>query len=418
MKLTDTKVRNAKAQEREYKLTDGHGLHLLVKPSGTKLWRWRYEFMGKEKQMSFGAYPETTLTAARGAHEDARKVLAGGFDPMAVKKDLARGVVRTEAAKVQAITLHPFRDLALDWFAWWKVGKNARYIVSMENRMAADILPAIGDCEIADITPAQVAALVLAVEARGASDVARRALQATDQIFRWGITRGRTIHNPARAFRPRDILKSVEQQNFARVDVRDLPALLKAIHYYDGSPVTKLAMQLMALVFLRTSEMIEGEWSEVNWKEARWDLPKGKMKGGRRPHIVPLSRQAIAVLHDLWNYRQGDGKWMFPGERANKFMSNNTILKALERMGYKGKMTGHGFRGVASTFLHENGYESDYIELQLAHGPEDSVKSAYNHAKYLEPRRKLMQDWADELEKLMAEGLAASKQPAGETSVA
>jgi integrase len=181
--------------------------------------------------------------------------------------------------------------------------------------------------------------------------------------------------------------------------------------------VTRLALKLITLTFLRTSEMIGGDWSEINWEENRWDIPKERMKGHKRPHIVPLSWQAIAILKDLWNYRQGDGKWMFPGERGNRFISNNTILKALDRMGYKGEMTGHGFRGVASTFLHEHGYESEHIELQLAHGPDDDVKAAYNYAKYLGPRRKLMQDWADYLDQLLAEELAAFMRPAEQIAV-
>jgi integrase len=408
MNLTDAKVRNAKPQEKDYRLTDGHGLHLYVKANGTKLWRWRYEFNGKEKLMSFGAYPEVTIAAARTAHDRARKVLDSGVDPM-VEKKKEPIVIALEELGLAAI--HPFSALALDWFDWWKVGKNDRYIGFTKKRMEADILPALGNSEIGDITPAQVSDVVLAIEARGAADVARRALQTIDQVYRWGITRGRAMHNPAGAFKPKDILKKMQRENFKRIDLRELPTLLKKIHYYDGSPVTRLGMKLMTLVFLRTSEMIEGEWSELNWKDARWDIPKEKMKGSKRPHIIPLSRQAIAVLRDLQNYKQGNGKWMFPGERGNAFMSNNTILKALDRMGYKGKMTGHGFRGVASTFLHENGYESEHIELQLAHGPDDDVKAAYNYAKYLVPRRKMMQDWADHLDKILAVELAAPMQP-------
>jgi integrase len=413
MKLTDTKVRNAKPQGKDYRLTDGHGLHLFIRPNGAKLWRWRYQFEGKEKLLSIGAYPEVTLTAARAAHENARKLLESGTDPMAVKKESAQA----DTAPAKAEHLHPFADLAHDWFDWWKVGKDDRYVGFVKKRMEADILPALGNFEITDITPSQVADVVLAIEARGAEDVARRALQTVDQIYRWGITRARALHNPAGAFKPKDILKKMERENFKRIDLRELPTLLKKIHYYDGSPVTRLALKLMTLVFLRTSEMIGGEWSEVNWNEARWDIPKERMKGGKRPHIVPLSRQAIAVLKDLWNYRRGEGKWMFPGERGNSFMSNNTILGALEKMGYKGKMTDHGFRGVASTFLHEKGYESEHIEIQLAHGPDNDVKAAYNHARYLDPRGKMMQDWADYLDKMLADELAVPMQPVGELVV-
>jgi integrase len=244
--------------------------------------------------------------------------------------------------------------------------------------------------------------MILAIESRGAEDVARRALQITNSIFRFGIARGTNHQNPAGAFKPKDVLKSIKTVNFARIERSELPALLHAIEYYDGSPLTRLALKLMCLVFLRTSEMIAGEWNEINWAEARWDLPKEKMKGGTRPHVVPLSRQAISVLEELRNYGKDD-RWLFPGDRdRKKHMSNNTILKALERMGFKGKMTGHGFRGVASTLLHEQGYEHEHIELQLHHCPEDDVSAAYNYAKYIEPRKKMMQDWADFLEKTRA----------------
>ena len=196
--LTDTRVRNAKPQDKDYRLTDGHGLHLFVKMNGTKLWRWRYEFEGKEKLMSFCAYPEVTLAAARTAHEDAGKRLNSGLDPMAAKKEQ----VVEEAARIKAESSHPFCDLATDWFEWWKPGKNERYAGFVKSRMETDILPAIGNLDITDITPSQVTTTILAIEARGAEDVARRALQTIDQIYRWGITRGRALHNPAGAFKP------------------------------------------------------------------------------------------------------------------------------------------------------------------------------------------------------------------------
>lgn len=417
MVLTNTKVRNAKPQGRDYRLTDGHGLHLFVKANGTKLWRWRYQFGGKEKLMSFGAYPEVTLMAAREAHEKARKLLAEGTDPMADRREKEEQAERERLEAQDAAVVHPFRELANAWFAWWSPSRDERYAGFVRRRMDADILPAIGECEIGEITPQQVCDIVLAIEARGAEDVARRALQTTDQIFRWAIARGRAQHNPAAAFKPKDILKPMQRENFARVELRALPELLRKIHFYDGSPVTRLALKLMTLTFLRTSEMIGGEWSEVNWKEARWDVPAVRMKGGKRPHIVPLPRQAVALLRDLWNYRQGEGKYMFPGDRANRFMSNNTILKALERMGYKGKMTGHGFRGVASTFLHERGYNSDHIELQLAHVTGSDVKRAYDYAKHLTARRKLLQEWADHLDRMLARELDASRRPAEKRTV-
>jgi len=407
--LTDAQVRNAKARAKDYRLTDGHGLHLFVKTNGTKLWRWRYDFVGKEKLMSYGAYPEITITKARELHDGARKVLFDGLDPMLEKKTREQKEKEERQRVALALTdpnavLNPFRDVANQWYDWWKTDKDERYAANVKSRLEDDILPPLGNLAISSITPTQVTEMVLAVEARGACDIARRALQMTDQIYRYAIPRNLAAHNPAGAFHPKDILKPMLRENFKRVAPGELPGLLKKIHFYDGSPVTRLCLKLMALVFLRTSELIEGRWPEVNLKDARWDIPKERMKGPeakKQPHIVPLSRQAISVLKELWEYRKDD-RGMFPGEHGAAHLSNNTILKALERMGYKGVMTGHGFRGVASTYLHEAGYEDDHIEIQLAHVPENEVKSAYNWAKYLTQRKKMMQDWADHLDELLA----------------
>jgi integrase len=295
--------------------------------------------------------------------------------------------------------VNPFRNVALQWFEKWKADKDRVYVGYTARRLNDDILSRIGDRPIDEIQAPEIVTMVCAIEARGASDVARRALQTASQIFRFGIAHGVARQNPASMFQPGDVLKKVRAENFARLGTPEMPSLLRKIEGYTGSPLTRLSLKLIALVFLRTSELIEGEWSEINFNEARWDIPKERMKGGRNPHIVPLSRQAIAVLKELRNFRKND-RWLFPGERDNECMSNNTILKALERMGFKGKMTGHGFRGVASTNLHEQGYPHEHIELQLAHAPEDDVSAAYNYAKYLEQRRKMMQHWADYLNEL------------------
>jgi integrase len=270
--------------------------------------------------------------------------------------------------------------------------------------MEADILPRLGQRPIAEIQPPDIVAMVLAIEKRGATDVARRALQTTNQIFRYGLALGVVRQNPAAAFRAGDVLPQKPTENFPRLDKAELPELLRKIEFYSGSPITRLAMKMMARVFVRTSELISAEWKEFDMKEARWDIPKERMKGGKRPHVVPLARQTVAVLKELWNYRKNE-KWVFPGDRDDKkHMSNNTILGALKRMGFKGEMTGHGFRGIASTILHEQGYNHEHIELQLHHGPDNDVSAAYNHAKYLEPRKELMQEWANYLDKTLNSG--------------
>jgi len=392
--LTDVKIRNAKPTGKDYKLADGHGVYLLVAASGSKLWRWKYRFAGKEKLMALGAYPEVTLAAARDKFAGARTILDSGVDPMADRK---KGREKAETT---------FRVVALDWLKKWKADKDQRYVMNAERRLTDYVLARIGDRSIDEIQAPELVRMVCAIEERGASDVARRALQMTSQVFRYGIAHGLCRQNPAAMFKPSDVLKKVKVENFARVEKSELPDLITKIEYYDGSPVTRLAMKLMALVFLRTSELIEGQWAEVDWKEARWNIPKERMKGGKRPHFVPLSAQAITVLQQLWHYRKND-IWMFPGDRANECMSNNTILKALERIGYKGKMTGHGFRGIASTLLHEYGFENEHIELQLAHAPHDDVAAAYNHAKYLKSRRKMMQWWAEYLDQMIESGKAS-----------
>ena len=403
MPLSDRKIRTAKRKERPFKLADEHGLYLLVTPAGGKLWRYKFRFEGREKLLSLGAYPVLTLSSAREAQMEARRMLSEGLDPCAEKSESKRRSQTNSATDV----LNRFEDVAWQWFKKWKTDKNKKYIEDSETRLKDGILLRIGDRPIDEIQAPEIVQMILAIEARGASDVARRAHQTASHIFRFGIAHGLCRQNPAAMFKSNDVLKAVKTENFARVERSELPTLLYKMEHYRGSPLTRLALKLMALTFLRTSELIKGEWSEIDVKEARWDLPKEKMKGHRRPQIVPLSRQSIALLEELWVYRKND-RWMFPGERCNECMSNMTLLNALERMGYKGKMTGHGYRGVASTLLHENGFEHEHIELQLAHVPGNDVSAAYNYAKYLEPRRKMMQWWADYLDEMLEEGKASS----------
>ena len=257
--LTEIKVKNAKSKEKDYRIPEGHGLNLLVRAKGAKLWQWRYRFQGKEQVMSFGAYPVVTLAAAREAHTQARRTLAGGVNPMAQKKE------EKELAALEA--MNPFRNVAAEWFAKWKEGRDEKYIQNTDARLQGDVLSRIGDRPIDQITAQELVKMVTEIEARGASDIARRCLQATSQIFRFGIALGLCNQNPAAMFKPGDVLKATKVENFKRVELHQLPTLLRKIHFYDGSPVTKLALKLIALVFLRTSELIEGRWSEINWNE-------------------------------------------------------------------------------------------------------------------------------------------------------
>jgi integrase len=239
--------------------------------------------------------------------------------------------------------------------------------------------------------------MVKAIQDRGKLDIAKRALETTGQIFRYAVAHGLAQRNPASEIKPGDILKSRQKENHARVDAKELPALLRTLEVYQGKHVTRLAMKLMAMTFVRTSELIGARWDEFDVEARRWNIPKERMKM-KSPHIVPLSRQAIEVLA-LLKQLNGNSELVFPGERdPKKPMSNMTILEALNRMGYKGIHTGHGFRGLASTILHEQGWPHEHIELQLAHAPRNAVSAAYNHALYLEPRAKMMEAWSDFLE--------------------
>lgn len=249
----------------------------------------------------------------------------------------------------------------------------------------------------------EIVAVVKAIQDRGKLDIAKRALETTGQIFRYAVAHGLAQRNPASEIKPGDILKSRQKENHARVDAKELPTLLRAIDVYQGKHVTRLAMKLMAMTFVRTSELIGAKWEEFDLEAARWDIPAERMKM-RTPHIVPLSRQSLDVLA-LLKQLNGNSALVFAGERdPKKPMSNMTILEALNRMGYKGRMSGHGFRGLASTLLHEQGWPHEHIELQLAHAPRNAVSAAYNHALYLEPRTKMMQEWSEFLEQTQRGG--------------
>jgi integrase len=389
MALTDTEIRRSKPNDKPYKLSDSGGLHLLVKPTGGKLWRWKYRFDSAEKLMALGRYPDVSLADARVRRDAARKKLAAGIDPMAERM--------AEKTAVKVATEHTFEKIAELWLEHWKGNKCTRHSETTKNRLKGNVYPVLGERPIAEVEPMELVQLAKDIEARGASDMAKRILQIVGMVFRYAVAHGYSKRNPAAEIRPSDILKPTTKTNMARIDAKELPALLRAIELYDGRPLTRQAIKLMAFTFVRTSELIGARWDEFDFDARRWCIPAERMKM-KTPHIVPLSSQAIEVL-DLLRTISGDSELVFPGEQdSRKSMSNMTILKALERMGYKGRMTGHGFRGVASTILHEQGYNHDHIELQLAHAPRNEVSAAYNHALYLEPRGKMMQEWANFLE--------------------
>jgi integrase len=391
--LTDTRVKTAKPQPKLYKLADERGMHLLVYPNGSKLWQMRYRFEGKEKTASLGKYPEISLAEAREKREQMRKLVANDIDPVQAQK--------AEKEAKRLAQENSFEAVSRAWFDSWRTEKSPRHAGYVLRRLETDVFPSIGKRPIAEIQAPELVTMMKAIQGRGALDIAKRSYQMTSQIFRYALAHGLAQRNPAADIRPSDVLPSRRQKNYARVDAKELPALLRAIEAYQGTPVTRLAIKLLALTFVRTSELIGAAWDEFDLQARQWRIPADRMKM-RSEHLVPLSLQAIQALQILHGVT-GHKRLLFPGERnQSKPMSNNTILRALDRMGYKSQMTGHGFRGLASTILHEQGFEHDHIELQLAHIQRNSVAAAYNHALYLKPRAKMMQWWGDYLEKAMA----------------
>ncbi len=387
--LTEFQVRKTRPGPSPYKLTDAGGLHVKIYPNGSKLWQMRYRFNGKQKTASLGKYPDVILAQARQHRDAIRQGLAQGVDPVAAK--------RAEKRQQLLAAEHTFEAVAREWLAWWGPTRSARHVGYVTRRLEQDVFPGIGERPIAEVQPTDLVALVKAIEQRGALDIAKRAYQTMGQVFRYAVARGLVTRNPAAELKPADILGSRTVTNYARVPARELPALQRHIDAYAGSPVTRLAIRLMLLTFVRTRELIGGRWEEIDWEQAEWRIPAERMKM-RTPHVVPLSAQSIEVLTTLHTLT-GHRVHLFPGQRhPGKPMSNNTILKALERMGYKGRMTGHGFRGLASTVLHEQGFTHEHIERQLAHQARNKVSASYNHAEYLGSRRKMMQWWADYLD--------------------
>ena len=381
--LTDSLLRSLKPASQPQKLSDGGGLHLLVTTTGRRYWRYNYRVDGKQKTLALGIYPDVRLVQARARHQDARRLLAEGVDP---------------SAKKQASVL-TFELVARQWHCHWSMGRSERHAHYVLTRLEADIFPEIGSLPVSEIPTSTFRDAVKKIETRGALDIAKRVLQTCGQIMRYAVANDLASRNPVTEVRPADVLKPHKRRNYPRVGAKELPDLLNAIDAYVGTEHTRLALQLMTLTFVRTSELIGAHWSEIDMEESRWDIPAERMKM-KTPHIVPLSRQAKAVLGRLKKI-SFDRELVFPGDvNPVKPMSNNTILYALYRMGYRGRMTGHGFRGVASTILHEQGWPHEHIELQLAHQERDETSAAYNHALYLKPRSEMMQAWADHLDVL------------------
>lgn len=394
MPLTDTALKTAKPQEKPYRLSDSGGLYIEVAPSGGKWWRLKYRFEGKEKRLSLGTYTEVSLKDARERRDEARKLVAAGVDPSVHRQ-------ATKAAK-EAENANTFEVVAREWFgkqsATWASSHADKVLARLEN----DLFPYLGKRPVAAITAPELLAVLRKIEAREAIDTSHRARQNCSQIFRYAIATGRAVRDPAADLK--GALAPTKQSHFASMtDPKAIGGLLRAIDGYQGEPVTKGALRLAPLVFVRPGELRHAEWSEIDLDKAEWNIPAEKMKM-REPHLVPLSAQAIAVLRDLQPLT-GDGRYVFPSPRTSKKpISDNAILAALRRMGFaKEEMSGHGFRAMARTLLDEVlQVRPDYIEHQLAHAVRDPNGRAYNRTAHLAERRKMMQLWADYLDGLRA----------------
>lgn len=390
-KLKDKTIKAVKPKDKAYKLADGGGLYLLINPNGSKLWKLKYRFAGKEKKLSLGSYPEVSLASAREKRNIAKSQLSGDIDP---------GLLRSTFKQTQKIAAqNNFESIAREWHAKFTPTWTDTHAKTTITRLEQNIFPWIGKRPISEIAAPELLSALRRIESRGAVETAHRVLQICGKVFLYGIATGRAERNPAGDLK--GALAPVKTKHHASIiDPAEIGKLLRAIHAYEGFFVTKCALQLAPLFFVRPGELRRAEWSEFNFKDAEWRIPKEKMKM-REQHIVPLATQAIEILQQLYALT-GNGKYVFPGVRASKRpMSENTVLGALRRLGYTtDEMTGHGFRSMASTLLNEQGWNRDAIERQLAHAERNNIRAAYNYAEYLPERRKMMQAWADYLDGL------------------
>lgn len=393
--LTDIRCRKAQPSEKPYKLFDSGGLYLLVspggarKPEGLKHWRLKYRFAGKEKLLALGVYPEVSLGDARDARDKAKRLLNDGRDPTHTRKQEKR------AAEMSAATT--FEAIAREWVEQQRNRWTVNHAERVLDSLIANVFPEIGFRPIVEITAPELLAVLRKIEARDALEVASRVYQRCGAVFRYAVATGRCERSPVADLR--GALKAPKREHRAALSAADLPEYLRKLEAYDGHLQTKLALNLLALTFVRTGELRGAEWTEFDFEHAEWRIPAERMKM-RAPHIVPLSRQALTVLGQLQSLT-GSGRFLFPNQhKPDTGMSENTMLYALYRMGYHSRATGHGFRATASTILNEEGWHADAIERQLAHTEKNKVRAAYHRSEYLPERRKMMQAWADYLDAL------------------
>ena len=392
--LSDTQIKNAKPKGKDFKLSDGFGLYLLVTPTGGKLWRMQYRFAGKQKLLSFGSYPSITLTDARQRREDARKLLANGVDPLEVK----RAQKKAEAATI-ARAENTFEKVAREWHGEEKHRWSENHAGRLLRRLEVDIFPSIGAKPITDIRTPEMEELLKRVALR-TLETAHRLKIACDKVFKYAIRKEIAANNPVAPLT--GVLPTVKYTHMAApTEPKKVAEILRAIDGFSGSFVVKIALQLAPLLFCRPGELRAMEWAEIDFDGKKWNIPGHKMKM-KKTHIVPLSKRAIDLLKQIQPLT-GSGKYVFPCHRTPlRCMSENAVNAGLRRLGFeKEEVTGHGFRAMARTMLHELlNFNPDVIEAQLAHKVPDRLGEAYNRTSFIEQRKKMMETWADYLDGL------------------
>lgn len=390
--LTDTAVRQAKPKDKPYKIGDSGGLYLLIKPNG-KYWRMNYRFAGKQKTLAIGVYPDVSLKEARNKRDEAKEYLSNNSDPSlikAIKKELVR-----HAAE------NTFKAIALEWHTKLSNTWTESTAHNIKRYLEKDIFPWLGNRVIKEINAPELLAVLRRIESRGAHEKAQRCREYAGRVFRYAVATGRAERDPTGDLK--GALTPVKVKHHASItDPQGVGALLRSIHGFNGSFITQCALQLAPLTFVRPGELRHAEWTEIDLDKREWRIPGHKMKM-KELHIVPLSQQAVEILQSI-HPLTGNGKYIFPSIRSNaRPMSENTVNAALRRLGYsKEEMTGHGFRSMASTLLHEHGWPQQAIERQLAHAERNKIAAAYNFAEHLPKRKEMMQWWADYLDELAA----------------
>ncbi|MGK4349518.1 tyrosine-type recombinase/integrase [Enterobacter sichuanensis] len=389
MKLNARQVDAAKPREKAYKLADGAGLYLEVVPSGSRYWRMKYRFNGKEKRMAFGVYPAVSLAQARALRDEAKKKLAEGIDPSFAKK---------EEKLVRDVQLNnTFQAVALEWHGTKVSRWSEGYASDIIEAFNKDIFPYIGQLPVNDIKPLVLLNVLRRMESRGATEKAKKVRQRCSEVFRYAIVTGRAEYNPAADLT--SAMSGHESKHYPFLTVKELPDFFKALAGYTGSPLVVLAARLLILTGVRTGELRGAFWSEFDLEKAVWEIPAERMKM-KRPHLVPLSTQALEIVQQL-KVMSGQYPLVFPGRNdPRKTMSEASINQVFKRIGYMGKVTGHGFRHTMSTILHEEGFNTAWIETQLAHVDKNAIRGTYNHALYLEGRREMMQWYADYIDNI------------------